>query len=179
MNNILVDPNQLRAEEASLAVRTIDFVSKVYMCETIEALDALFCTLVTTAGIDAWSFSRVSTQPHARIGTIPGMFGRCPVLWNAHYCRRDYMAIDPVVAHLLCADRHYLWSQAQAAYTLDAAQKRIAAEAADFGLKAGLVVPFRSWDGSSYCQSAFKSDPGSASNFDPLFDVLWTCPGSP
>lgn len=84
-----------------------------------------------------------------------------PQAWQKHYFERNYMAIDPVVNRAAQARLPYRWDQF---VDLNAAQRRMFAEAADAGLNDGMTVPIHGPGGEVFLASVASAHGGT----DPL-----------
>lgn len=78
--------------------------------------------------------------------------------WVGHYLAHDYQAIDPVVLEARTAKLPFAWRFLLNRETLSAAQTRLFDEAADFGIRDGLTMPFASDHGQwAVLSFAFES----------------------
>ena len=64
-----------------------------------------------------------------------------PEEWSRRYLERDYIRNDPARLHLSRTVEPYSWSQMLACTDYSAAQKAIVHEAAEFGMKSGIIFP--------------------------------------
>lgn len=113
-------------------------------CDTPAALTVAVDGLVRPLGVDHWLYA--TDLPLANAGRSQFTLGGYPPAWVARYLERDYLQLDPIVAH--CHDRStpLLWQDVQPVGRLagNPHQRRIRqmfGEASEFGLGAGISVP--------------------------------------
>jgi transcriptional regulator with XRE-family HTH domain/DNA-binding CsgD family transcriptional regulator len=81
--------------------------------------------------------------------------GRPPLAWLAHYGQCGYRSHDPLVRQTARANGPFAWEEVLARSPLRNAQaRRIFAEAGDFRINTGMVIPLRMADGSVRAVSA-------------------------
>jgi transcriptional regulator with XRE-family HTH domain len=81
--------------------------------------------------------------------------GRPPLAWLAHYGECGYRRHDPLVRATARASGPFLWEEVLSRSSLRSArERRIFAEAGDFRIKTGMVIPLRMADGSVRAVSA-------------------------
>lgn len=113
-------------------------------CESPDALTAAVDALVRPLGVDHWLYA--TDLPLANAARRQFTLGGYPPEWVSRYLDRDYLLLDPIVAH--CHDRPtpLLWQEVQPVGRLagNPHQRRIRqmfGEAREFGLGTGISVP--------------------------------------
>lgn len=113
-------------------------------CDSPEALTTAVDTLVRPLGVCHWLYATDLPLANAARGQFT--LGGYPQAWVARYLERDYLQLDPIVAH--CHDRAtpLLWQDVQPVGRLagNPHQRKIRqmfGEANEFGLGAGISVP--------------------------------------
>lgn len=112
--------------------------------ETPEALTAAVDALVQPLGVRHWLYA--TDLPLANVARGQFTLGAYPPAWVARYLERDYLQLDPIVAH--CHDRAtpLLWQDVQPVGRLagNPHQRRVRqmfGEASEHGLGSGVSVP--------------------------------------
>jgi LuxR family quorum sensing-dependent transcriptional regulator len=70
-----------------------------------------------------------------------------PAAWANRYFGQSYFVRDPLVRELSRTCRPFRWDEVLENRRISRAERTIVREAADFGLRQGLVVPIHSYDG--------------------------------
>ncbi len=112
--------------------------------------------IVRETGLDRMAYVTVSPPRGCRADIYGTAITDYPQAWGERYIERDYVLLDPVVERATRETRPFFWT-AGGRYP-DPRQRRMMAEAQDFGLGHGLTLPVRSADGALGLFSAVASD---------------------
>jgi DNA-binding CsgD family transcriptional regulator len=120
-------------EEFSIKCNRIDDVNS--LCAALEAF-------LTEQKFNFYAFGNLFGDKSALIEDMgPAVAMNLPEAWVNRYFEKQYFDIDPVVLAVPYVQRYLKWDN------LRAYQPEFFAEAATFGLKNGIAIPLRSFDG--------------------------------
>lgn len=109
-----------------------------------QQLSQALCRLLDRMGVEHWVYAINLPLVNERHNQFT--LGDYPLAWVELYLERDYLRIDPVVAHCHDNSTPFLWSEAQlrsrcAVDPHHQQVKRMFDEANEFGLGAGVSIP--------------------------------------
>lgn len=121
----------------------IELTSELLWAEDLPSAQATFRKITAQANVDFYAYG--NSRPGLDNPYVDTTY---PTAWVAHYFANRYQYIDPVVlesqrTHLPFAWR-FLLNRPSA---LTPEQRRLFAEAAEFGIRDGFTIPFRSSQG--------------------------------
>ncbi len=110
-------------------------------CTTLRELDQLCITALPTLGVTWYSLMQSRTpEGHFRPQQI---FGDLSHPWTKHYLFKKYFHDDPINRAVMKERGWFTWSDVWSGEQLSKRGEQIFAEAQEFGLNDGLVVPIR------------------------------------
>lgn len=134
-SSVAGDPVQRHRIE-QLAFETVE---KIESADSVVAVSEAFAKLVAAAGL---SYSVCLKVPEAGEDATNGLLlNQLPGDWWPLYLERDYLPFDPVVHEVRNSFRPFTWREITARGHATQQARNLFAEAADFGMKDGFVVP--------------------------------------
>jgi LuxR family transcriptional regulator, quorum-sensing system regulator BjaR1 len=136
--NVLMS-GSLPLQVSEVHARAHDFIDHVHGCNTVDSIEKLFHSFVTTLG-----FSGAMCLKKQEIGEEPES---CFVLntftdrWRKRYLELGLLAHDPMLNELGRSYGAFSWSELRARRSLTAQQQQVFQEAAAEGLLDGFCVP--------------------------------------
>ncbi|MGB0135363.1 MAG: LuxR family transcriptional regulator [Dokdonella sp.] len=104
-------------------------------CDSAETLRAEASRQVRRLGFDNWVYTGAGAAHR-----VADRLNTYPAAWNAHYQRKGYLELDPVIEHCRHRSTPCLWASdpraRRAGFITDYFR-----EAADYGLRAGIGLP--------------------------------------
>lgn len=70
-----------------------------------------------------------------------------PIDWTAHYLRKHYERMDPVIRQALVSSRPFEWGLEQEPHSHSELQRQLLDEASQFGIRCGFTVPIHDGHG--------------------------------
>lgn len=136
----------------------LEFIDKIQVSETIEALNENFLQLIKRYGYSQFRCGQVFRPG---LGLEPRLiFGSLDDDWSKHYREREYVFSDSTVQHGLISKYPFFWSDQKEKKRVNMASKRMFDEAErDFSLRDGLVVPIHEADDSVCLVSIIGENP--------------------
>lgn len=119
-----------------------DLTTKLLWADDLEAARGAFHTIAAEAGLDRFAYAALGSH-----GGQTYLDATYPDEWVGHYVANDYHSIDPVVQEARLSRLPFAW-RFLSHRPLTAAQRRLFDEAAEFGIRDGLTLPFHGKDGS-------------------------------
>lgn len=120
-----------------------DLTSELLWAEDIPSVQAAFRRLARQAGVDYYVYG--NSRPGLERPYIDSTY---PDSWMAHYLANRYQFIDPVVLEAQRSHLPFAWRfLTNRTNGLSAAQQRLFAEAAEFGIRDGFTIPFHTAEG--------------------------------
>jgi LuxR family quorum sensing-dependent transcriptional regulator len=140
---ILLKDKAIRSNIVGIALtRVMNFTSELAQLRSEDEVWLRFAAFVHGFGFK-----------HAVYWDIPGpgetledniLFGAFHPVWRAHYSRNNYLPHDPCCLHMQRTALPYSVDDVLACPDYTPEQRRIRAEAREFGVKAGFFIPLRS-----------------------------------
>ncbi len=123
----------------------LDFLQTAQSLSTLSALDAQFAAVIAPFGFDVFQYTHLATP--GRPLTPKTLFGRPAPQWNDRYRTEQLFHRDPALRTIFSKARPFTWSDVRGEdYAHD--DLMIFEEAAELGLREGLVVPVHGPHGS-------------------------------
>lgn len=132
-------PKLVRTGQDTRLRDTADAIEEAFKTRSIAELDAVMARAFARFGIKHFSFD----QMRAPSGELKGVhhFGRWQLEWGEHYLKEQHFLHDGMIRHALASPSPLRWRIAQDRRGLDPQERRLFGEAAEFGLRDGLVTP--------------------------------------
>ncbi len=118
--------------------RLEDFIRDLQAAPDAPSVSALIEREITGLGFDRFAYLvlHAPDSPHE-----PIYFGSYPEGWTEHYVANDYVNIDPVMPAASRTLTPFTWESLQRTLPANGPQRRMIAEASEFGLRCGITVP--------------------------------------
>ena len=133
------------ASEAKLR-GAFDAIDRAFQARSPCELDAVMNEAFAEFGVAHVSVDQMRDASGAMVGIHH--FGNWPEEWGAHYVQQQHYLHDRVVRHAVMSPSPMHWLEAQRAFPLEADERRLFAEAREFGLRDGFVTPLHQVDGA-------------------------------
>ncbi|OKO76957.1 transcriptional regulator [Bradyrhizobium sp. NAS80.1] len=122
------------------------FQNFIDLLSTAESLQDFSKAMADTAtALDLSCFAYLALH-RAKSGK-PRLISTYPSRWTAHYLRRDYQIIDPVIGEALQTPEPFRWGVDFRSGFTSMAQQQVFDEAAQFGIRFGFTVPIHDGHG--------------------------------
>jgi LuxR family transcriptional regulator, activator of conjugal transfer of Ti plasmids len=135
-----------------------DLTTEVLWAKDVGSAQAGLRRLAKQAGIDHFAYGRLAPS---KGGDVSYMDTTYASEWIDHYLGNNLVTYDPVVAEAMRSPLPFAWRLLPERTALNAPQRQLLADAADFGLRDGLTIPFHGKAGCTGLMSlAFDSTAG-------------------
>lgn len=125
-----------------------DFLDAARKAPTMAQLDDAFSRLIEGWGFDRWTTIPIASPAMAPVQPFEVVFGRPSRTWAAHYRRNNYFPHDAAIRALLRSNESIWWNAFSRSAALTAEERKLFAEAREFGVAEGLSAPLRLANGS-------------------------------
>ncbi len=124
-------------------MRLSDFIDASNQADSTRSIRALMERAAADFGFDRYAYCALTGHDRYDAGgnPPPAVAHNFPADWIDYYFSHKYERKDPVVLVAPETERPFLWSDLDAAYSLDRAQITLMRQAAESGLKSGVGVP--------------------------------------
>jgi DNA-binding CsgD family transcriptional regulator len=137
-----------------------DLTCRLLGADSIAAAQAAFRHLAEQAGVTRFAYGRLSPRRGFYVDSS------YPQAWLEHYLAHGYQEFDPVVLESRRSRLPFAWRYVTNRPSMTEEQRRLFDEAADFGLRDGLTMPFHgTGEGLGVLSLAFE-------NTDRMRDVM-------
>jgi len=152
--------------------RVDDFIDRTNAVESIPSLLALFTEAVASYGYPYFALGALTRQDIYQLPTpSPQIAITYPQTWTAHYFESNYMEIDPIVLKAPSMHTPFLWNDFQ---HLTRRQKIFFDEAAEAGLRNGIVLPVHGPVGDCFVASMVSDGEAAPDRFKSRLFLLST-----
>jgi DNA-binding CsgD family transcriptional regulator len=124
-----------------------EFTARASETRSVGDINRAFGTMVEGWGFENFFAVQVSSRNDDLRAPFARSFGQPPVLWLDRYREAGHIHRDPGIARIMSSTEPFWWSEL-CDQQLEAQQRLVFHEAAEFNLSQGLVVPVRQADGS-------------------------------
>jgi DNA-binding CsgD family transcriptional regulator len=124
-----------------------EFAERASSASSVGELNQAFGGIAQRWGFDNFIAIQVSSRQIDLRAPLARSFGSPPVLWLDRYREAGHIYRDAGITRIMTSTEPFWWSELQSS-ALESEQRIVFGEAADFGLRHGLVVPVRQPDGS-------------------------------
>ncbi len=118
-----------------------DQISLINSSKSAQEAFGRFVEIMHSYGYDKVAYGFATDSPSLGLQKMHGHLNNFPGDWMKHYAQNQLAKIDPVPAHLLRSARPAFWSEFDADENLPEASRQLMRDAADAGLKNGVIVP--------------------------------------
>jgi len=120
-----------------------DFLGAARLAPTMVDLDNLFARLIRSWGFERWTTMPIAAGPLSPVKPFDVVFGKGSQRWSRHYRNNGYFSRDAAIGALLRSNEPIWWSAFSRSAQLTPEERRLFAEAREFGVAEGLSTPLR------------------------------------
>lgn len=131
-----------------------DLTTEVLWAPDLTAARTAFRRLAAEAGVETYAYARFEAP-----GDIAYLDTSYDAGWVDRYVDHGYHRVDPVLAEGMRTHLPFAWRFLVNRPSLSAVQRRVFDEAAEFGIREGLSIPFHARRGCAGMTSLAFSDP--------------------
>lgn len=130
---------------------TIDLFSELQSSKDVDEIAAIVDRVTDSLGFTGFIFAHVNPGVELKV------IDRRPMEWQDRFYRKGYAEKDPLIIESLGCMTPFKWSDKLKPSSFE--QRRILAEASEFGLREGYFVPIRSATGEKSFLTYFSDRP--------------------
>jgi DNA-binding CsgD family transcriptional regulator len=135
-----------------------EFVEASAAARTPGELSEAFGAAIAAHGFEHFACTFLRPEPSSEDVVATAVAVQYPSGWIERYLEAGYAAVDPIIGRAAAAGAPYLWDELGA---LSPRQRRMFAEAAEFGLRHGICVPIHAPRGEVFVMSIAGSAPAA------------------
>lgn len=143
----------LRVGDAHLQQVVETFIGRVGVAVTPAAVRDAMSDAAAYFGLGSFAY----LAPPTRRATRPQIIASYPPAWVAHYVKRRYHRLDPVIAMARLRPQPFIWDDCVGVRARSGRTADFFAEAAQFGIRCGFTFPLHSRTGG-FAAVTFATD---------------------
>lgn len=128
---------------ACVSADLFDFLGVARTAPSMLDLDNAFARLIGSWGFDRWTTIPIASGALAPVRPFEVVFGRPSKRWSSHYRKNNYFLRDAAIRTLLRSNESIWWNAFARGAPLTPEERKLFAEAREFGVAEGLSAPLR------------------------------------
>lgn len=145
MNHNNIETNNINYV-INYALYVFDFFESAIKSESISRLNKSFSVLTNKFGVDFWVFAKADKSGAILPNSTQMLYGGKASAWHHVYISNELYLADPILNYGV-ENRHAVrWGEVLARRSITKAQELVMAQAAEFGFRDGVLIPFRGFD---------------------------------
>lgn len=128
---------------ARVPVDLFDFLAVARAAPTMGDLDNAFARLIGGWGFDRWTTIPIASGALSPVRPFEVVFGRPSKRWSKHYRKNNYFLRDAAIRALMRSNESIWWNAFSRGAPLTPEERKLFAEAREFGVAEGLSAPLR------------------------------------
>lgn len=134
-------------------------IELIQSAKTPEEAFQAFCSIVAQNGYDRITYSLLTDHPSLDLPKKHGLVNSYPQDWMHYYNEHHYMALDPVVRHVLDSPGPFFWGDLLEDPNLSKVARNILQQGAEAGLYSGIGISLPGEAGEIAGIGMARSDP--------------------
>ncbi|MET4236057.1 LuxR family transcriptional activator of conjugal transfer of Ti plasmids [Bradyrhizobium sp. LA6.10] len=113
------------------------FVDRLTESTDRDAAQESMADMAATLNLSCFAYLALPHEP----GGAPKLISTYPPSWTAHYLRRQYASLDPVVSQAIRDTEPFRWGLGLGPRVRSESERELFEEAARFGIRCGFTIP--------------------------------------